>query len=327
MMNNTERHAIRLWLLAGDARPIMTIVQRRSKGPSEPVLRWSHGLPSLLAAIQQDDELKTLPWEERYREAMLDVFYDAVESLVLELEDLNPGMSQTALERTAMERLCQSRTFQTIHDTWGAGCPQLEPDVATAFSRCALDAYLEQILILTAPPVKAYLPSAECVSHVHLLASQVYSQEVPAPSTLTDWQSICSRLLPCEDNRVQMQSLARLDILDTRQKPWIAPVIQAVRSRAWHDAPRPIRSYIRKHLPPNDFDAVQALPDWTTSDPHIQDTIAMFLPDAHAALAKSGLLSEQDWKNMPLLKSLALSMSPTTTQGEMQLPLPAELEM
>lgn len=42
--------------------------------------------------------------------------------------------------------------------------PQLEPDVATAFSRCALDAYLEQILILTAPPVKAYLPSAECVS-------------------------------------------------------------------------------------------------------------------------------------------------------------------
>ena len=120
MMNDTERHAIRLWLLAGDARPIMTIVQRRSKWPSEPVLRWSHGLPSLLAAIQQDDELKTLPWEERYREAMLDVFYDAVESLVLELEDLNPGMSQTALERTAMERLCQSRTFQTIHDTWGA---------------------------------------------------------------------------------------------------------------------------------------------------------------------------------------------------------------
>ena len=101
MMNNTERHAIRLWLLAGDARPIMTIVQRRCGWPSEPMLRWSHGLPSLLAAIQQDDELKTLPWEERYREAMLDVFYDAVESLVLELEDLNPGMSQTALERTA----------------------------------------------------------------------------------------------------------------------------------------------------------------------------------------------------------------------------------
>lgn len=59
MINDIERHAIRLWLLAGDARPIMTIVQRRSKWPSEPVLRWSHGLPSLLTAIQQDDELKT----------------------------------------------------------------------------------------------------------------------------------------------------------------------------------------------------------------------------------------------------------------------------
>lgn len=137
MMNNTERHAIRLWLLAGDARPIMTIAQRRSKGPSEPVLRWSCWLPSsgrdsTRRRVKNPSLGRALP------QAMLDVFYDAVESLVLELEDLNPGMSQTALERTAMESDCANpERFQTIHDTgrrmppigtrWGHGVFSLRP--------------------------------------------------------------------------------------------------------------------------------------------------------------------------------------------------------
>lgn len=85
MMNNTERHAIRLWLLAGDARPIMTIVTRRSKGPASRCCVGAMGCPLFWprfnkTTVKNPSLGRALPRGHARR------LYDAVESLVLELE-------------------------------------------------------------------------------------------------------------------------------------------------------------------------------------------------------------------------------------------------
>lgn len=298
------RHSMVLHLASSDTS--------HARNAPKPLL-LGYALPNIVLFCLDDAHLRQRPWQQRLWEGLQSV-----------LRETWAESSTTPLAH--LTNFNMFITHKYLQDDWCNKVSAFPSWARQDYARVVLDTMLLDNLELfyTNPD-----PSL-CNQHFLEIAMHAYpSGQPPTESTLGVWQKMCAtivrRQLPTHQSQLfQKRPSSNIDAT------WMRPLLNELHAQTWGLLSQSMSAshdfVLRQYYPANDFDALHAMPSWTSSF-NLSDLLQRTVPNAHAALTSSGLLQEEDWSNMALIQTIAYALNPANVASSpIPIALPTEME-